>query len=161
MRKRIASRGRPASGRRTGDAALSDEPRVHPAESSTSERETHSLPLGRFTAFCDGVVAIAITLLVLELAVPHESVRLLAALREQWPELLGHCISFAFIGGLWIVHSGITNNMRRGDPASYALKLVLLLASLVLSLLILYLVETTLLLVLPFLSLRRCPRRAT
>ena len=106
---------------------MSDEPGPRPADDSASKREWRSLPLDRFNAFSDGVFAIAITLLVLEIAIPNEGVRVLPALREQWPDFVGYYISFAFIGGLWIAHSGVTKYMKRGDTTSYALNLVLLL----------------------------------
>ncbi len=106
---------------------MSDEPGLRPAESATAEQERHSLPLDRFTAFSDGVFAIAITLLVLEISVPHGAVRVLPALREQWTEFLGYYISFAFIGGIWITHAGVTRFLKRGDAAAYALNLLLLL----------------------------------
>jgi len=106
---------------------VSDEPGLRPAESATAEQERHSLPLDRFTAFSDGVFAIAITLLVLEISVPHGAVRVLPALREQWTEFLGYYISFAFIGGIWITHAGVTRFLKRGDAAAYALNLLLLL----------------------------------
>ena len=64
---------------------------------------------------------------MLEIAVPHAGVRVLPALREQWPEFLGYYISFAFIGGIWIAHSGVTKFMKRGDAESFALNLLLLL----------------------------------
>ena len=69
-----------------------------------------TLPLDRFNAFSDGVFAIAITLLVLEITIPHAGESVLPALREQWPEFLGYYISFAFIGGIWIAHSGVTSS---------------------------------------------------
>ena len=106
---------------------MNDEPPPRPPDSSAGGREPRSLPLDRFNAFSDGVFAIAITLLVLEIAVPAEGVRLLPALREQWPEFLGYYISFAFIGGIWLTHSGVTKYMRRGDSVAYALNLLLLL----------------------------------
>ena len=82
---------------------MSDDLGLRPAQDSTSERESHSLPLDRFNAFSDGVFAIAITLLVLEITIPAAGVAVLPALREQWPEFLGYYISFAFIGGLgWL-----------------------------------------------------------
>jgi uncharacterized membrane protein len=94
---------------------------------ATSSQDRHSLPIDRFNAFSDGVFAIAITLLALEITVPHEGVPLLPALREQWPEFLGYYISFAFIGGIWITHSSVTKFMKLGDTVAYALNLVLLL----------------------------------
>jgi uncharacterized membrane protein len=106
---------------------VSNDHQLRPAESSTAERERHSLPLDRFNAFSDGVFAIAITLLVLEISVPQGAVRVLPALREQWPDFLGYYISFAFIGGIWITHSGVTKYMKRGDAAAYGLNLLLLL----------------------------------
>jgi uncharacterized membrane protein len=106
---------------------MSDEPQQQSQVDSSAHRERHSLPLDRFNAFSDGVFAIAITLLVLEITIPGAGVRVLPALREQWPEFLGYYISFAFIGGIWIAHSGVTKFMKRGDPASFALNLLLLL----------------------------------
>ena len=43
---------------------------------------------------------------------------MLPALREQWPEFLGYYISFAFIGGIWMAHSGVTKFMKHGDAES-------------------------------------------
>ena len=106
---------------------MSDELRQASDEGSAVEPGTHSLPLDRFNAFSDGVFAIAITLLAIEIAVPPEGVPLLTALREMWPEFLGYYISFAFIGGIWITHSGVTKFMKGGDSTAYALNLVLLL----------------------------------
>jgi uncharacterized membrane protein len=83
--------------------------------------------LDRFNAFSDGVFAIAITLLVLELPVPPVDVAVLPALKESWPEFLGYLISFAFIGGIWLVHSTLTKMMKRGDSVAYGMNLILLL----------------------------------
>ena len=100
---------------------------TEPEQQSIADRGPHSLPLDRFNAFSDGVFAIAITLLVLEIAIPHVGVRVLPALREQWPEFLGYFISFAFIGGIWIEHSGLTKYLKHGDSESFAMNLLLLL----------------------------------
>lgn len=83
--------------------------------------------LERFNAFSDGVFAIAITLLVLELPVPPQTVPLVPALLEAWPDFLGYFISFAFIGGIWLTHSGLTRLMKRGDTIAYGANLLLLL----------------------------------
>jgi uncharacterized membrane protein len=84
-------------------------------------------PLDRFNAFSDGVFAIVITLLVLELPVPPESIPVLPALAKSWPEFLGYVISFAFVGGIWLSHAGLTKYLKRGDAISFRLNLVLLL----------------------------------
>src|SRR5215470_4412724 len=62
------------------------------------------LPTSRLEAFSDGVFAIAITLLVLELHVPTGHEALAKALGHEWPRYLGYLVSFAFIGGVWIAH---------------------------------------------------------
>ncbi len=100
---------------------------TEPEQQAIADREAHFLPLDRFNAFSDGVFAIAITLLVLEITIPAASVSVLPALREQWPEFLGYYISFAFIGGIWMAHSGVTKFMKHGDSESFALNLLLLL----------------------------------
>ena len=83
--------------------------------------------MDRFTAFSDGVFAIAITLLVLELHVPTGNEPLLPALVEQWPEFLGYLMSVAFIGGIWITHSGMTKLMGHADVVSYGIDLLVML----------------------------------
>jgi len=83
--------------------------------------------LDRFNAFSDGVFAIAITLLVLDLTVPPANVDILSALRESWHEFVGYAISFAFIGGIWLTHAGLTKRMKRGDNVAYGMNLLLLL----------------------------------
>jgi uncharacterized membrane protein len=90
-------------------------------------RPTDVLPLDRLNAFSDGVFAIAITLLVLELSVPVGSGRLLPDLVEQWPEFLGYLISFAFIGGIWMSHARMSSLMKRGDTLVFALNTLVLL----------------------------------
>ena len=84
------------------------------------------LPLDRFNAFSDGVFAIAITLLVLELPVPAGP-DLLEHLVEEWPEFLGYLISFAFIGGSWMTHARTTRLMQGSDTLAAGLNLLALL----------------------------------
>jgi uncharacterized membrane protein len=85
------------------------------------------LPTGRLEAFSDGVFAIAITLLVLELHVPGEHQVLAAALEHEWPRYLGYFVSFTFIGGVWIAHSNLTRFIKAADPTLMRLNLMLLL----------------------------------
>ena len=89
------------------------------------------LPLGRLEAFSDGVFAIAITLLVLDLGVPPGAgEHLLESILHQWPSLLAYVTSFLTIGVIWLQHSAITGTLRAADSTLYRLNLlVLLLAS--------------------------------
>jgi uncharacterized membrane protein len=97
------------------------------ARGDAKVRPPDVVPLDRFNAFSDGVFAIAITLLVLELTVPVGPERLLPALVEQWPEFLGYLISFAFIGGSWNTHARMTRLMKRGDGLVSEINLLFLL----------------------------------
>jgi uncharacterized membrane protein len=83
---------------------------------------------GRLEAFSDGVFAIAITLLVLELSVPEEDFGdLFAGILEQWPSYLAYLTSFLTIGGVWLVHHGIVRRMRSADAWFVRVNLLLLL----------------------------------
>jgi TMEM175 potassium channel family protein len=56
----------------------------------------------RLEAFSDGVIAIIITIMVLELRAPHEST--LAALQPLWPVFLSYVMSFIYLGIYWSNH---------------------------------------------------------
>ena len=78
------------------------------------------LPLNRIEAFSDGVFAIVVTLLVLELKVPsltdHASVAELAhALREILPKFLSWLISFIIVCKFWLNHHHILALARHAD----------------------------------------------
>ena len=94
---------------------------------SGAEAAAGFFPLDRFNAFSDGVFAIVITLLVLELPVPPEGAPVLPTLAASWSDFLGYAISFAFVGGYWLSHAGLTKSMKQGDAVSFRLNLVLLL----------------------------------
>jgi len=57
---------------------------------------------GRLEAFSDGVIAVIITIMVLELKVPHGAD--LAALAPMVPVLLSYVLSFVFVGIYWNNH---------------------------------------------------------
>ena len=57
---------------------------------------------GRLEAFSDGVLAVAITIMVLELKVPHDAS--IAALLKLWPVFLSYVLSFIYIGIYWNNH---------------------------------------------------------
>ncbi|MDY6999560.1 MAG: TMEM175 family protein [Actinomycetota bacterium] len=89
--------------------------------------ERRPIPMGRVEAFSDGVYAIVITLLVLELAVPEDSRRLVEDLLEGWPAFLGYLISFVFIGASWISHTKLTPSLSACDDLFVGLNLLKLL----------------------------------
>jgi hypothetical protein len=72
------------------------------------------LPLGRLAALSDGVFAIAITLLVLELAVSaNAGEHLLRSILHEWLSYLAYVTSFLTIGVVWLQHSNITGAAAR------------------------------------------------
>ena len=97
----------------------------HRTESADDIKET-----ARIEAFSDGVFAIAITLLVLDLKVPHdlpETAGLSRALLNQWPAYLAFITSFATIGIMWINHHRLFALIKRSDHSLLVLNGLLLL----------------------------------
>jgi|tagenome__1003787_1003787.scaffolds.fasta_scaffold20624896_2 uncharacterized membrane protein len=81
----------------------------------------------RLEAFSDGVFAIAITLLVLEIHVPeHPEEGLARALVDQWPAYASYVVSFFVIGIIWINHHAVFDHLVRVDRALLFLNLLLL-----------------------------------
>ncbi len=68
---------------------------------------------GRLEAFSDGVVAIIITIMVLELKVPHGAD--LASLRPLAPVFLAYVLSFLYLGIYWNNHHHLLHAARRVD----------------------------------------------
>jgi uncharacterized membrane protein len=84
---------------------------------------------GRLETFSDGVIAIAITLLILEIDVPTDTHgELWSALLHQWPSYLAYLVSFAVVGIIWVNHHGILALVARVDRPLLYLNLLLLLA---------------------------------
>jgi uncharacterized membrane protein len=81
---------------------------------------------GRVEAFSDGVFAIAITLLVLDLKVPAQS-PLLEGLLAQWPIYVAYLISFVFILIMWVNHHSMFEHIVRVDSTFMLLNGLLLL----------------------------------
>lgn len=84
---------------------------------------------GRVEAFSDGVFAIAITLLILDIKVPpgeRNGDRLLYELLGTWPSMLAYVSSFATIGIMWINHHRLFTLIRRVDQRLLILNLMLL-----------------------------------
>ncbi len=94
---------------------------------TTEEKET-----GRIEAFSDGVFAIAITLLILEIKVPHAydlpaNAGLLSVLLRQWPSYLSYFISFVTILIMWVSHHRLFNYIKRSNDTFLFLNGLLLL----------------------------------
>ena len=68
---------------------------------------------GRLEAFTDGVVAILITIMVLELKVPHGPG--LEGLREVYPTLLSYLLSFVYLGIYWNNHHHMMHAAKHVD----------------------------------------------
>ena len=95
-----------------------------PVPETPLRRET-----GRVEAFSDGVFAIAITLLILDIKVParpdwmsasdagHANQWLLGVLGGQWPAYVAYFMSFAVILVMWVNHHKIFSLLRRTDHA--------------------------------------------
>ncbi len=67
----------------------------------------------RLEAFSDGVIAVIITIMVLELKVPHENG--IAGLRAIVTTLAVYALSFAFTGIYWINHHHLVDRLHRVD----------------------------------------------
>jgi uncharacterized membrane protein len=83
----------------------------------------------RTEAFSDAVLAIAITLLVLDLRVPlretlHGS--LASALAHEWPAYAAYVTSFLIIGIIWVNHHAVFELIRRIDRIALFLNLLLM-----------------------------------
>ncbi len=68
---------------------------------------------GRLQALIDGVFAIAMTLLVLDLPKPAGSAHLAHDLLNRWPDYAAYLVSFVTVGILWIEHHGMMSAVRQ------------------------------------------------
>jgi TMEM175 potassium channel family protein len=82
----------------------------------------------RLEMFSDGVIAIAITLLVLEITVPEtKQGDLFDALVDQWPSYVAFVISFVVIGIMWVSHHSMFERIAAVDRGLLFINLLLLL----------------------------------
>jgi uncharacterized membrane protein len=83
----------------------------------------------RLEAFSDGVIAIAITLLVLNIHVPAPSSpgSLAHKLGNEWPSYASYVTSFLTIGIIWINHHSTVSWLRQIDHGLLLLNMLLLL----------------------------------
>src|SRR4051794_11206970 len=74
------------------------------------------MPKGRLEAFSDGVLAIIITIMVLELHPPKEPTW--SAMRELGPTLVSYVLSFVYVGIYWSNHHHLLQAARRVNGAT-------------------------------------------
>lgn len=79
----------------------------------------------RWETFSDGVFAIAITLLIIEIKVPHDG-DLASGLAKVWPSFAAYIASFLFIGTWWMGHNLVGDHLERVDGAALLLNTVYL-----------------------------------
>ena len=70
------------------------------------------LTVGRMVAFSDGVIAVIITVMVLDLKVPPHDLSDLEALRKVLPTLLIYALSFAEVGIYWVNHHYLVDDVE-------------------------------------------------
>lgn len=68
----------------------------------------------RLGAFSDGVLAIIITIMVLELKVPHTASP--GALMDLWPTFLSYALSYLFVGIFWMNHHHLLHHTEQAEP---------------------------------------------
>jgi uncharacterized membrane protein len=92
-----------------------------------SQLDHPPLDLGRLVALIDGVFAVAMTLLVLDLKLPSDTGDLVSALKQMLPGVLVYLIVFASIAGYWTIHHFTFRYILHGDGRLVVLSLVNLL----------------------------------
>jgi uncharacterized membrane protein len=105
-------------GRREGGSAV-------PADPDTP-RGRRVLSKDRMEGFSDGVFGFAATLLVLDLALRPPGTPL-QQLLHAWPGYLAYVVSFLTIGGAWLLHTALTDQLARADSLFLRLNLLVLL----------------------------------
>jgi Endosomal/lysosomal potassium channel TMEM175 len=97
----------------------------------TAETEGHSagepLSSSRLVGFSDGVFAVVITLLVLNIQVPSETISLHTLVSRQFPSYVIFIVTFAMVGIKWLNHHRLFALIRRVDITLNILNLLLLL----------------------------------
>jgi uncharacterized membrane protein len=94
-----------------------------------AEEDSTTTGSSRVEAFSDGVFAIAITLLILDIKVPtvEPGQHLWSALGEQWPSYAAYVVSFLVIGIIWLNHHTMFGYIARVDRGLVMINLLLLL----------------------------------
>jgi uncharacterized membrane protein len=75
--------------------------------------EIDAMGTNRLEAFSDGVIAVIITIMVLELKVPRDTT--LTSLRSLAPQFLSYLLSFLVVAIMWVNHHHMMHSARRAD----------------------------------------------
>ena len=88
----------------------------------------------RLEAFSDGVIAVAITLLVLTITPPAATSAdgVWGKLGDDWPQFAAYAVSFLTIGIIWINHHGMISRLRVANHSILVLNLLLLMTIVIL-----------------------------
>lgn len=88
---------------------------------TTAHGDRFSNPVGaerdpsRVVIFSDAVIAIAVTLLILEVRPPEDTRHLLKGLGELWPSYAAYFLTFLLIGQMWVNHHVMFDHIRSAD----------------------------------------------
>jgi len=108
---------------------MSDQSPIDPSGGTASTGPGLLSESGRLEAFSDGVLAIAITLLVLNLKIPEGETGTVAhRLLDQWPSYLAYLASFIYVGVVWVNHHALFARISRVNSGVLWRNLGLLLA---------------------------------
>jgi uncharacterized membrane protein len=80
----------------------------------------------RMSALTDGVFAIVLTLLVLELRLPERDESILVLMRDDWRVFVAWLISFVLLARFWLVHHAVTAGLQKCHMKTLALNFVVL-----------------------------------
>lgn len=105
------------------------EHRASEREQSPDDVSSEALGLERIVFFSDAVVAIAITLLALDIRLPQlqSATEIPAALVGLWPRYFGFVVSFLVVGSFWVGHHRMFRVIRRYDDTLVWLNIFFLL----------------------------------
>lgn len=103
--------------------------KLEPFTQATNLEEVRHSDPGRLNALSDGLFAIVLTLLVLELKLPEtdSSSQLLGAFIALWPKLFSYFLTFLIAGLYWVIHHRMFGAIREVDPILLWINLMFLL----------------------------------
>jgi uncharacterized membrane protein len=125
-RSRLGWRGELSGNRQAGDRLIGQAAGMASGPGSRAPRLAES---ARVEAFSDGVFAVALTLLVLDLRSPGGEGGFAHALLSQWPACLAYLAAFRNIAAIWVSHHELFTLVRQVDARVTCASLLLLLVA--------------------------------